>query len=108
MNAAQSRGGGLPGASGSWNWRARMKRGLAALACAGLLLASLPATVGAARVTKGSDHFVYVSCDMFFDGGYVNAYAEHSAAFGDFASLDLWLDPAIPFEDPSAASRDST
>jgi len=81
-----------------------MKRGLVALACAGLLLASLPATVGAARVSKGSDHFVYVSCDAFFDGGYVNAYAEQSTAFGAFGSLDLWLDPAVPFEDPSSVT----
>jgi len=81
-----------------------MKRGLAALACAGLFLASLPASVGAAGVSKGSDHFVYVSCDGFFDGGYVNAYAEKSAAFGSFGSLDLWLDPAVPFEDPSSVT----
>jgi len=93
---------------GCREWRDRMKRGLAALACAVLLVGSVPGTVGAAAVSKGSDHFVYVSCDGSFDGGHVNAFAEKSAAFGADGSLDLWLDPAIEFEDPATAHGDGT
>jgi hypothetical protein len=81
-----------------------MKRGMTALVSAAVLLASLPGSAGAARVSKGDEHFVYVSCDAFFDGGYVNAYAEDSTAFGASGSLDLWLDPAIPFDDPASAT----
>jgi len=81
-----------------------MKRGLTALAGAALLLASLPGTVGAAKVSKYSDHIVGLSCEQPVDGGYVSTYVESSQQSGGFASIDFWLDPAIPYEDPSSAT----
>jgi hypothetical protein len=81
-----------------------MKRGLTALAGALLVLSSLPGAVGAAKVSKYSDHIVSVSCEQPVDGGYVSTYVESSQQTGGFASIDFWLDPAIPFQDPSSAT----
>ena len=81
-----------------------MRRGLTALVGAGLLLASLPGTVGAAKVSRYTDQYVNVSCDADVDGGHVSAFVQHSNQFGGDGSVDLWLDPAIPFEDLQAAT----
>jgi hypothetical protein len=77
-----------------------MRRSLAILMCAGLLLALLPGTAAAGRVTKFHDHHVGFFCDTSIDGGYATASIDSSSAFGDFAGADVWLDPAVPFEDP--------
>ena len=80
-----------------------MKRGMAALVGAGLILATLPGPVSAAKVTRYTDQFVSVSCESAVDGGYITAFAEHSNQFGGRAELQVWLDPAVPFEDPQSA-----
>jgi len=77
-----------------------MKRGLAALVGAALLLGSLPGSVAAGRVLKFTDHTVDVSCEQPVDGGYLSAFASTSEQFGTVAELDLWYDQAVPFEDP--------
>ena len=79
-----------------------MRRSLAILMCSGLLLALLPGTAAAGRVTKYHDHHVGFFCDTPIDGGYATASIDSSSAFGDFAGADVWLDPAVPFEDPSS------
>ena len=81
-----------------------MKKGLSALICAGLLLASLPGTVGAARVTKFTDTFASASCEGAVDGGYISTYSQASESFGSVSFLDAWLGDAIPFEDPASAT----
>jgi hypothetical protein len=81
-----------------------MRRGLTALVGAGLLLASVPGTVGAAKVTRYTDQGVGVSCEGAVDGGFVSSFVEHGLQFGGNGFVDLWLDPAIPFEDPQTAA----
>ena len=75
-----------------------MRRSLAIALCAVFLLAVLPGTVSAARSTKYHDHHVGVFCDTAIDGGYATASIDSSSAFGDFAGVGVWLDPAVPFE----------
>ena len=83
-----------------------MRRGLAALVGAGLLLASLPATVGAARVTKFTDKVITASCYGPVDGGYISTFAESSRDFtGSF--IDVWFDPAVPNVDQQSATGSS-
>jgi len=81
-----------------------MRRGLTALIGAGLLLASLPGTVGAARITRFTDQAVGVSCEAAVDGGFVSSFVEHNILFGGDGFVDLWLDPAVPFDDPQTAT----
>jgi hypothetical protein len=84
-----------------------MKRTLAALVGAALLLGSLPGSVAAARVSKFTDHTVDVSCEQPVDGGYLSAFASTSQQFGSEADLNIWYDPAIPFEEPPDVSGTS-
>lgn len=79
-----------------------MKRVFAAVASAAVLVAMLPALASAGRVIKFTDHHVGVFCESPVDGGFLIANVDSSTAFGTFAAFDLWLDPAIPFEDPSS------
>ena len=75
-----------------------MKRVLTAVTSAMLVLA-LPGAVAADRVTKFDDHHVGFFCEGPFDGGFAVANIDSSVAFGDFAGAEIWLDPAVPFED---------
>lgn len=84
-----------------------VKRTLAALATATLLIGLLPATVSADRVSRYTDHHIVVGCDGSFDGGSLSAFVETSTAFGDYASVNVWLDPADPFEGPASASGET-
>ena len=90
-----------------------MKRAFAALACAAVLVAMLPAAMTAAPVLKLTDHFVEAFCESPFDGGYASAGLTTSTSGGDGGFADVWLDPAVPFEEPptmsgSASTVDST
>ena len=76
-----------------------MKRLYAAVVSAAILLALLPSAVSADPVTKFTDRFASVSCDVEFDGGFATAFASTSSEFGDFAEAFVWLDPALPFEE---------
>ena len=78
-----------------------MRRCLTILASALLLVAILPGAVAGARITKYQDHHVGAFCETPVDGGYVSSRLETSTGFGDSAEVDVWLDPAIPFEDPA-------
>lgn len=77
-----------------------MKRAFAALASAAVLVALLPATVGAAAPLNYSDHSVEAFCEGTIDGGYASVGLVTSTQFGDGANADVWLDPAVPFEEP--------
>ena len=81
-----------------------MRRGMVALVGVGLILASLPGTVSAAQRTRYVDQAAYVECDGVVDGGYISSFVGHGDVFGGEASVDFWLDPAIPFEDPQTAT----
>jgi len=76
---------------------------MVALVGVGLILASLPGTVSAAKRTRYVDHSAYVECAGVVDGGYVSTFIGHGS-FGGEASVDLWLDPAIPFDSPQTAT----
>ena len=76
-----------------------MRRVLTAVTSATLVLALLPGAVAADRVIKFDDHHVGFFCEGPFDGGYTVANIDASEAFGDSAGAEIWLDPAIPFED---------
>ena len=77
-----------------------MKRAFTALSCAAVLVALLPATISAARPTKYTDHVVEAFCEGPFDGGFAFAGASTSTKFGGGASTEVWIDPAVPFEEP--------
>ena len=82
-----------------------MKRVYAALATAAILLALIPSAVQAGRVDKGHDHYAFFGCDAPIEGGFVSTFIEHST-LGEFsfASLNVWLDPDLPFEtDPTSS-----
>ena len=82
-----------------------MKRVSAALATAAVLLALIPSAVQAGRVDRVHDHYAFFGCDAPIDGGFISAFIEHSTA-GDFtfATVNVWLDPDLPFEsDPTAS-----
>ena len=79
-----------------------VKRAFAALASAALLVALIPVTVSAAKPTKFTDHSIEAFCDGPFDGGFASAGLFTSTQFGDSANADVWLDPAVPFEEPPA------
>jgi hypothetical protein len=76
-----------------------VKRVLIAVMSATLVLALLPGAVAADRVIKFEDHHVGFFCEGPFDGGFAIANIDSSEAFGDFAGAEIWLDPAIPFEE---------
>ena len=79
-----------------------MRRSLAILLGAVALLAVLPGTAAAAPVTKYHDHHAGFFCETPIDGGFASVGMDSSTSFGDFAGADVWLDPAVPFEDPSS------
>jgi hypothetical protein len=79
-----------------------VKRAFATLAAAAMLAAMFPAAVSADRVTRFSDHNVSAGCESPIDGGFVLLFLESSASFGGFGELSIWLDPAIPFEEPAS------
>ena len=85
-----------------------MKRAFAALASAAVLIALLPATMSAAKPTKYTDHAVEAFCEGPVDGGSVLASLVTSTQFGDGAGADVWLDPAIPFEEPPSMTGSTT
>ena len=86
-----------------------MKRALIALTSAMLLLALLPGAAAADRVIRFDDHHVGFFCDAAFDGGYAVVGVDSSSAFGESAFTEIWLDPAIPFDEPAtlAGATDS-
>jgi hypothetical protein len=86
-----------------------MRRALIAATSAMLLLAVLPGAAAAGRVIRFDDHHVGFFCDAAFDGGFVVVGIDSSSAFGDSASAEIWLDPAIPFDEPAtmAGATDS-
>ena len=58
------------------------------------------AAVSADRVSKFTDHYVFFGCDAQIDGGFLSTFIEHSTEGQfSFASLNVWLDPAVPFEE---------
>jgi hypothetical protein len=68
----------------------------------------LPGLVSAARVSKFTDHFVFVSCAARVSGDVVQLFAEKGAAFAD-ASFGIWKPPADPlFDDPTYAGSTET
>ena len=78
-----------------------MKRALIAASSAMLLLALLPGAAAADRVIRFDDHHVGFFCDAPFEGGYAVVGLDSSSAFGESASAEIWLDPAIPFDEPA-------
>ena len=86
-----------------------MRRALIAATSAMLLLALLPGAAAADRVIRFDDHHVGFFCDAMFDGGFAVVGLDSSSAFGDSASTEIWLDPAIPFDEPAtlAGATDS-
>lgn len=81
-----------------------MKRLFAIISCAAVLLALVPATASAARPTRYSDHSVSAFCEGPVEGGVAAVDTFTSTAFGDGAEADIWLDPAVAFEDPPSIS----
>lgn len=81
-----------------------MRRFLALLASATLLVAMLPGVVAAGPSVRFEDHRVGFGCEQPFDGGFVSVFIDTSTAFGDFAAADVWLDPAVPFEESPTMS----
>jgi len=81
-----------------------VKRVCAALASGLILVALLPSTVSADRVSRYTDHYVWFDCSTAIDGGFAGFGGNTSEQFGDGAFADVWLEPAIPFEDPPTAT----
>jgi len=70
-----------------------------------LLAALLPGAVAAEAVTRYHDHTVDVFCESDLDGGH--AYTTFfSTELDGFAVVDvaIWLDPAVPFDEPATYS----
>lgn len=85
----------------------RARRALTALASAALVVSLSPAVVSAAAVTRYTDHYADAGCEGPVVGGYVSVYLSSSEAFGDFAVVDIWLDPAVAYEDPQSATGEA-
>ena len=81
-----------------------MKRALASIASAAVLIAMLPGAVAAERVTRSEDRHVGFYCEGPIDGGYASVHIDVSSAFRSAAGVDVWFDPAVPFEDPASLS----
>jgi hypothetical protein len=77
-----------------------MKRVGLALAVAAILASLVPATAIAGRVIKFTDHRVGAFCEGDVEGGFVSAELLSSVQLGQHAVATVWLDGAIPFEDP--------
>src|SRR3954454_23689517 len=89
----------------SRSWRDYpVKRAISVLSCAAVLIALLPTTASAAAASRYSDHSVEASCDGSVEGGYASVFVATSTHFGDGANVDVWLDPAVPFEDQQSMS----
>ena len=86
-----------------------MKRALFAVTSAMLILALLPGAAAADRVIRFDDHHVGFFCDAAFDGGFAVVGVDSSSEFGESASAEIWLDPAIPFDESAtlAGTTDS-
>jgi hypothetical protein len=79
-----------------------VKRVFAAIASGLILLGLLPSAVSADRVSKSTDHYVFFGCDTPIEGGFASAFIEHSEGKFSFATLNIWLEPDVPFEtDPT-------
>ncbi len=81
-----------------------MKRILAGISVATMLVALLPATVSADRLTKYHDHHVGIFCETAIDGGFASIDLETSSQFGDFGGVSVWLAPADRELDPPSVS----
>lgn len=81
-----------------------MRRLLAALTSGMLLATMIPTVVLAGPSIRFEDHSVGFFCEGPIDGGFLSTSISTSSAFGDFASADVWLEPAIPFEGPPSLS----
>jgi hypothetical protein len=81
-----------------------MKRVSMAVAMAAIVASLFPAAVSADPVVKFENHHVGAFCDGAFEGGFASTEMASDTAFGDFALADVWLDDAIPFEDPATLS----
>jgi hypothetical protein len=80
------------------------RRGMVAIIGALLLVGILPGAVSADRVTRFHDHTVNAYCEGPIDGGNAYAFAGTSLEYGDGANIDVFLDPAIPYEEPATYS----
>src|SRR6185436_7414065 len=69
----------LPGGRGP------VKRVCAALASGLILVALLPSTVSADRVSRYTDHYVWFDCSTAIDGGFAGFGGNTSEQFGDGA-----------------------
>ena len=87
-----------------------MKRVYAALATAVILVALIPATAAAGRVTKSTEQYVFVGCDAPIDGGFVSVFLDHNTeAEFSFLAANIWFDPDTPFEsDPTVSGSTET
>jgi hypothetical protein len=63
----------------------------------------LPATAIAEPALRFQDHHIGFFCEQSIDGGIVSAHIDVSD-FGNFGGAEVWLDPALPFEDPPTLS----
>ena len=81
-----------------------MKRVWLAVALAAIVAALFPAAVSADPVVKFDNHHVGAFCEEPIDGGFVSMGLSSDTEFGDSASAEVWLDDAIPFEDPATWS----
>ena len=82
-----------------------MRRALTALSCAAILAWLVPGAVSADGLTRYHDHTVEMYCEGPVVGGY--AYASFFSSERDAAAsaeVGIWMDPAIPFEDPADVS----
>ncbi len=85
-----------------------MRRVLALLALAALLVGILPGAVAAARPTTTEVESTVVSCGITTETGFVGLYAEVNSQFGDFGDLQFWASPADPGEDaPTVISSEA-
>ncbi len=80
-----------------------MKRACAAVAAAAVLVSMLPGAAFAGAATKFADHDVAAFCGDSFAGGFWDGSLDSSTLNGDSAGFELWLDPAIAFQDPQTA-----
>ena len=81
-----------------------MKRVLMAVAVAAIVASLFPAAVSADSVVRFENHAVGAGCEGDIEGGFASMGLSSSTAFGDSASAEVWLDDAIPFEDPATWS----
>lgn len=71
-----------------------------AAALSGLFLAALlPVTATAEPAVRFQDHHIGFFCEQPIDGGLAAIHIDVSD-FGGFGGAEVWLDPALPFEDP--------